>query len=187
MPFDIHSVWQAQPFYLQPPTPENLRRRARQLRIERLAALISGLPFVFAASVIFSLAAVFADTLLIRIGCAIIAASLMYSFVRFVGSEWRSDPATDCVAHYRAQLTRRIAFLGGFAHHDALPISIGIGIAMLGWFLAEPHRWPEIATAGVLGIGLQFALASGNTRRIARLQKELLDLDAITSPPDTAA
>ncbi len=187
MQFDIQSVWQARSFYLEPPTPENLRRRTRQLRIERLAALISGLPFVFVLAVVAALAAVFGEILLCRIGCAIIAASLFYTFIRFVRSEWSSDYTSDCAAHYRAQLTKRIAFLRGFTHHDALPISAGIVIAILGWFLAEPHRWLEATTTGVLGIGMQFAISSSNTRRIARLQKELVDLDAITSPPHTAS
>jgi hypothetical protein len=157
------------------------------LRLERLAALISGLPFFFATSVLFALAAVFGEILLCRIGCAIIAASFFYTFIRFVRSEWSYDLATDCAAHYRAQLTKRIAFLRGFTHHDALPISVGIAIATFGWLLAEPHRWSEVAMTAVLGIGMQFAIGSSNTRRIARLQKELIDLDAITAPPHTAA
>ena len=90
--------------------------------------------------------------------------------------ELRSRP--DCITHYRARLIRRRDLLRSFPYWGGLPAALGVALATLGWLLAEPNRWFDATTAGILGVGLQVALWASNNRTAAQLQKEIDLLDA---------
>jgi hypothetical protein len=163
---------------MKPLTAERLRRKARRFRHERLAATFASLPTFGAFTLVFVAATIFGEITLCRIGCAIIAASLAYTTYRLLRSDWSLDRAADCVAHHRAYLIRRRDFLRSFPYWGGLPAAFGAALATLGWILAEPSRWFDATTAGVLGVGLQVALWASNNRTAARLQKEIDVLDA---------
>ncbi len=163
---------------MNPLTIERMRRKARQFRLERLAATFASVPTFGAFTLVFVAATVFGEIVLCRIGCAIIAASLAYTTYRLLRSDWSFDRASDCVTHYRAHLIRRRDLLRRFPYWGGLPAALGAALATLGWLLAEPSRWFDAMTAGILGVGLQVALWASNNRTAAQLQKEIDALDA---------
>jgi hypothetical protein len=164
---------------MRPLTTERLRRKARRFRLERLGATFASVPIFGAFTLVFIAATVFGEVALCRIGCAFIAASLAYTTYRLLCSDWADvDPYADCASHYRARLIRRRDFLRSFRYWGGLPAAFGATLATLGWLLAEPSRWFDAATAGILGVGLQIALWASNNRTAAELQKEIDLLDA---------
>ena len=152
---------------------DRVDERARRFRRDRLLASLASLPTFAIFTLVFAAGAIFGDILLCRIGCAMIAASLAYAAYRFFRSDWGYNPAGDQVARYREHLVRRRDFLQGFVGWGAIPIALGVGIATLGWLLAEPSRWADAATAGVLGWTLPVALWASNKRTAAQLQREI--------------
>jgi hypothetical protein len=177
-PNEIPAVWQSQPSQINPLTAERLRRKARRFRRERIAATFASVPTFGAVTLVFTAAAIFGEIALCRIGCAMIAASLAYTTYRLLRSDWSFDRASDCVTHYRARLIQRRDFLRSFLYWGGLPAASGAALATLGWLLAEPSRWFDATTAGVLGVGLQIALWASNNRTAAQLQREIDLLDA---------
>jgi hypothetical protein len=129
-------------------------------------------------TLVFVAAAIFGEIALCRIGCAMIAGSLAYTTYRFLRCDWSLDHASDCISHYRAHLIRRRDFLRSFAYWGALPAGVGAALASLGWLFAEPSRWFDATTAGVLGVGLQVALWASNSRTAAQIQREIDLIDA---------
>ncbi|MBZ5676922.1 MAG: hypothetical protein LAP61_21985 [Acidobacteriia bacterium] len=163
---------------MSPLTAGRLRRKARRFRFERLAATFASVPTFGAFALGFVAGTIFGDIALCRIGCAIIAASLAYTTYRLLRSDWSLDRASDCITHYRAHLVRRRDFLRRFPYWGGLPAASGVVLATLGWLLAEPDRWFDAASAGILGVGLQIALWASNNRTAAQLQKEIDLLEA---------
>lgn len=178
-PNEVRAAWQSQPLQMHPLTAERLRRKARRFRLERLGATFASVPIFGAFTLVFVAATIFGEIALCRIGCAIIAASFAYTAYRMVRTDWTGvDPTADCASHYRLRLIRRRDFLGSFLYWGGLPAALGVALATLGWLLAEPNRWFDAATAGILGVGLQVALWASNNRTAAQLQKEIDLLDA---------
>jgi hypothetical protein len=163
---------------MNPLIAERLHRKARRFRLGRLATFFVSVPTFGVFTLVFVAGTIFGGITLCRIGCAIIATSLACTTYRLLRSDWSVDRTSDCVTHYRAHLIQRRDFLRSFPYWTGFPAAAGAVLATLGWLLAEPNRWFDAATAGILGVGLQVALWAANNRTAAHLQKEIDLLDA---------
>jgi hypothetical protein len=99
-----------------------------------------GLPFHVVVIVTFAAASIFADSPLVRLGCAIFSASAAYTLYRIIRIDWATDATAECIPHYRAYLIRRQDAFHNFQYWGSLPATIGVIFATLGWYLAEPTR-----------------------------------------------
>ncbi len=156
---------------------ERIRRNARRLKRERSKGLV-GIPFFVAITLVFAAAAIFAETTLIRIGCAIFAVSWAYSAYRITYANWASSPTDVCLTHYRVHLIRQRDTFQDFHYWSTLPSSCGVALATLGWYLAEPSRAYDVFMVVFFWIGFQIALWMHRSGELARWKKEIDLLDA---------
>jgi hypothetical protein len=154
-----------------------MHRQVRKLKRERLASL-TGIPFYGATTLTFAAAAIFAESTLVRTGCAIFSASLVYTVYRINRIDWAFDPTADCATHYRAHLIRRRDAFRSFHYWSSLPAAPGVALATLGWYLAEPSHLFDVFMPSAFWIFLQIAFWVGHGSRVASLQKEIDLLDA---------
>ena len=138
--------------------------RVRRLNRERWAGFL-GLPFFVAA--------IFAETPLIRLGCAIFAVSWAYTLYRTTRANWDSVPTADCATHYRSHLVRMHNSFRNLHYWSSFPSSTGVAIATLGWYLAEPSRFFEISMTIFSWTGFQIALWAHRSTRLAQWQRDI--------------
>ncbi|MFN7922749.1 MAG: hypothetical protein U0Q16_21770 [Bryobacteraceae bacterium] len=179
---DIRAAWQGSPL-----TDTLLRRNVRWFALRTRAADAIAVLFQAAFVPWWAAFAWGSETLLCRIGCALLALAAAYTLVRLVSfcfvGRLPSEPGAATAAFYRAELRRRLAGQESLAQWVVWPAVPGLVLAIIGWAASSPEQWKEIVGVIASWVGVHYAYVLQSREAAAKLRKEIALLDCDTLAP----